>query len=133
MNDNQKTLIKATIPILQSSGEILTEYFYKRMFKNNPELKSVFNMGNQANGKQKHALAGAVLAYAEHIDNPSVLINVLKGIGNKHVSLNIQAEDYAIVGNHLIASIQEVLGEVATPELVEAWTCLLYTSPSPRD
>lgn len=122
MNNNQKALIKATIPILQSSGEILTNYFYKRMFEYNPELKSVFNMGNQANGKQKHALAGAVLAYAEHIDNPSVLINVLKGIGNKHVSLNIQAEDYAIVGGHLIASIQEVLGDVATPELVEAWT-----------
>jgi nitric oxide dioxygenase len=122
MNNNQKVLIKATIPILQSSGEVLTDYFYKRMFEYNPELKSVFNMGNQANGKQKHALAGAVLAYAEHIDNPSVLINVLKGIGNKHVSLNIQAEDYAIVGGHLIASIQEVLGDVATPELVEAWT-----------
>ncbi|KDN55614.1 NO-inducible flavohemoprotein [Flavobacterium seoulense] len=122
MTDNQKKLIKATIPILQSSGEILTDYFYKRMFQHHPELKSVFNMGNQANGKQKHALAGAVLAYAEHIDNPSVLINVLKGIGNKHVSLNIQAQDYDIVGRHLIASIQEVLGDVATAELVEAWT-----------
>lgn len=122
MNSEQKQLIKATIPILQSSGAILTDYFYKRMFEHNPELKSVFNMGNQANGKQKHALAGAVLAYASHIDNPSVLIDVLKGIGNKHVSLNIQAQDYAIVGKHLIASIQEVLGDVATPELVEAWT-----------
>lgn len=122
MNDNQKALIKATIPVLQSSGAILTEHFYKRMFTYNPELKSVFNMGNQSNGKQKQALAGAVLAYAEHIDNPAVLINVLKGIGSKHVSLNIQAEDYVIVGNHLIASIQEVLGESATVELLEAWT-----------
>ncbi|MES2239347.1 MAG: NO-inducible flavohemoprotein [Bacteroidota bacterium] len=123
MNSEQKQLIKATIPILKSSGEVLTAYFYNRMFEHNPELKSVFNMGNQANGKQKQALAGAVLAYAEHIDNPSVLINVLKGIGNKHVSLNIQAQDYSIVGGHLIASIAEVLGdEIATPELLEAWT-----------
>lgn len=123
MNTNQKALIKATIPILQSSGQVLTDYFYKRMFEHNPELRSVFNMGNQANGKQKQALAGAVLAYAEHIDNPSVLIDVLKGIGNKHVSLNIQAQDYTIVGTHLIASIKEVLGEeIATPELLDAWT-----------
>jgi nitric oxide dioxygenase len=123
MNNIQKELIKSTIPILKSAGEVLTDYFYKRMFEHNPELKSVFNMGNQSNGKQKQALAGAVLAYAEHIDNPSVLINILKGIGNKHVSLNIQADDYSIVGTHLIASIKEVLGEeIATPELVEAWT-----------
>lgn len=123
MNSSQKALIKATIPILQSSGEVLTDFFYKRMFEHNPGLKSVFNMGNQANGKQKQALAAAVLAYAEHIDNPTVLIDVLKGIGNKHVSLNIQAQDYTIVGRHLIASIREVLGEkIATPELLEAWT-----------
>jgi len=122
MNSNQKALIKATIPILQSSGEVLTDYFYKRMFEHNPELRSVFNMGNQANGKQRQALAGAVLAYAEHIENPAVLIDVLKGIGSKHVSLNIQAQDYAIVGKHLLASIKEVLGEkTATPDLLDAW------------
>ncbi|MET3029420.1 NO-inducible flavohemoprotein [Flavobacterium sp. UW10123] len=122
MNSNQKALIKATIPILQSSGEALTDYFYKRMFKHNPELKSVFNMGNQANGRQKQALAGAVLAYAQHIDNPAVLIDALKGIGGKHVSLNIQPQDYAIVGTHLVASIKEVLGEeTATPDLLDAW------------
>lgn len=122
MNFSQKELIKTTVPTLQAAGAILTEHFYKRMFKHRPELKEVFNMGNQANGKQKEALAGAVLAYAEHIENPSVLINVLKGIGNKHVSLNIQPDQYAIVGEHLIASISEVLGDAATPELLDAWT-----------
>lgn len=122
MNSRQKELIKATVPTLQAAGALLTAHFYKRMLGHHPELKEVFNMGNQANGRQKEALAGAVLAYAEHIENPSVLINVLKGIGNKHVSLNIQPEQYVIVGEHLIASISEILGEAATPELLEAWT-----------
>ena len=122
MNSRQKELVKATVPTLQAAGPILTAHFYKRMLNNHPELKEVFNMGNQANGRQKEALAGAVLAYAQHIDNPGVLINVLKGIGNKHVSLNIQPEQYAIVGENLIASISEVLGDAATPELLEAWT-----------
>lgn len=122
MNSSQKELIMATVPILQQSGALLTAHFYKRMLHHHPELKEVFNMGNQVNGRQNHALAGAVLAYAQHIENPSVLINVLKGIGNKHVSLNIQPEQYAIVRTHLIASIGEVLGDAATPELLEAWT-----------
>lgn len=123
MNTKQKSLITATVPILKSSGNALITHFYNRMFKYNPELKNIFNMSNQANGKQQNALTGAVLAYAEHIENPSVLINVLKSIGNKHVSLNISAEQYEIVGNHLINSIKEVLGETATDEIVDAWTC----------
>ncbi|WP_456313162.1 NO-inducible flavohemoprotein [Pseudomonas shirazensis] len=126
MNLQQKELIKATIPILRASGEDLTNYFYARMFTHHPELRNMFNMGNQANGRQKSALANAVLAYAENIENPSVLIGVLKGIGTKHRSLNIQPDQYKIVGTQLIASIGEVVGAVATPELLEAWTIAFY-------
>lgn len=122
MNNKQKALVKATVPTLEAAGAILTAHFYKRMLGRHPELKEVFNMGNQANGRQKEALAGAVLAYAKHIDNPLVLMDVLKGIGNKHVSLGIQPEQYAIVGENLIASIAEVLGDAASEELLEAWT-----------
>ncbi|ASK30330.1 nitric oxide dioxygenase [Chryseobacterium sp. T16E-39] len=122
MDDKQKALVKATVPVLKTNGTDLTKHFYKRMFHHNPELKNLFNMSHQASGKQQNALAGAVLAYAEHIDNPVVLINALKSIGNKHVSLNIAPEQYDIVGLHLISSIKEVLGDAATDELLEAWT-----------
>jgi nitric oxide dioxygenase len=126
MTANQKELIKATVPVLKSNGNALISYFYQRMLTNNPELKNIFNMANQASGKQQDALTGAVLAYAENIENPTVLINTLKSIGNKHVSLNIAPEQYDIVGNHLIGSIKEVLGDLATAELIEAWTCAYH-------
>ena len=122
MTDEQKQLIKATIPVLREHGVLLTSHFYNRMFTHNPELRHMFNMGNQKNKKQQTALAMAVLAYAEHIDNPGVLMPVVDNIGHKHTSLNIRPEHYAIVGKHLIASIGEVLGDGATPELLEAWT-----------
>ncbi len=122
MTENQKSLVKATVPILREHGVLLTSHFYKRMFEHNPELKHVFNMGNQQNNKQQTALAMAVLAYAEHIEDPSVLLPVVNNIGHKHTSLDIRPEHYAIVGNHLILSIKEVLGDGATEELLEAWT-----------
>ena len=116
----QKDLVKATVPVLRENGVLLTTHFYKRMFVHNPELKNVFNMGSQQNGRQQTALAMAVLAYAEHIENPGVLMPVVNGIGQKHVSLDIRPEHYAIVGEHLLASISEVLGETATPEIIDA-------------
>lgn len=122
MTQEQIKLIKATVPVLKEHGVTLTKHFYQRMFTHNPELKHVFNMGNQQNNKQQTALAFAVLAYAEHIENPSVLLPVVDTIGHKHTSLDIRPEHYAIVGKHLIASIEEVLGDAATPDLLEAWT-----------
>lgn len=118
---SQKELVKATVPILKEHGVALTTYFYNRMFTHNPELKNLFNMGNQQNGRQQTALAMAVLNYAENIDDPSVLLTPVTQIGHKHVSLDIRPEHYSIVGKHLLASIQEVLGEGATPELIDAW------------
>lgn len=122
MTTDQKNLVKATVPVLKENGVALTSHFYNRMFVHNPELKHIFNMGNQKNQKQQTALAMAVLAYAEHIEDPSVLIPVLNNIGQKHTSLDIRPEQYTTVGKHLIASIGEVLGSSATPELLEAWT-----------
>lgn len=117
-----RQLVKSTAPILKEHGVALTRHFYARMFEHNPELKSVFNQGHQREGSQQQALAMAVAAYAEHIDNPGVLAPVLELIANKHVSLGIRGEHYAIVGRHLIASIREVLGaDAATDELLAAW------------
>ncbi|QMU31561.1 NO-inducible flavohemoprotein [Adhaeribacter radiodurans] len=121
MTPRQKELIKATVPILKEHGVALTSHFYKRMFTHHPELKHVFNMGNQQSGKQQTALAMAVLNYADNIENLSVLRSSVTQIAHKHTSLDIRPEHYAIVGKHLLASIGEVLGEGATPELLEAW------------
>ncbi len=116
-----RALVKGTAPVLKTHGVALTKHFYARMFQHNPELKHVFNQGHQAGGEQQQALAGAVAAYAEHIDDPSVLMPVVTRIVHKHVSLGIRPEHYQIVGRHLLASIKEVLGEAATDELVDAW------------
>lgn len=122
LTEQQKSSILATVPILREGGVALTKHFYQRMLTNHPELKNLFNLGNQQNGKQPTALALSVLAYAEHIADPSVLSGALNTIGHKHTSLNVTPEQYAIVGENLLASIQEVLGpEVATPEIVDAW------------
>ncbi len=121
LNAAQRDLVRATAPVLKQHGVALTTHFYARMFQYNPELKQIFNEGNQQSGAQQQALAMAVAAYAEHIDNPSVLAPVLTHIANKHISLGIRPEHYPIVGHHLLASIREVLGAAATDELIAAW------------
>lgn len=122
LTKQQIELVKTTVPVLREHGVALTSHFYKRMLSHNPELMQVFNMGHQRAGFQQQALAGAVLAYAENIENLPALLGAVAHIANKHVSVGIRAEHYPIVGKHLIASIKEVLGDAATPELIDAWT-----------
>ncbi len=116
-----RPLIAATVPILREHGLAITRHFYQRMLGEHPELKNLFNQGNQAGGEQQQALAGAVYAYAANIDRPEVLAPVLERIAHKHASLGITPAQYTIVGKHLLASIGEVLGDAVTPAIAAAW------------
>lgn len=113
--------IDASVPVLKAHGVAITTVFYRNLFAEFPELTNLFNMGNQANGVQQQSLAAAVFAYAANIDNPGALGPVVSRIVHKHASLGIRSEHYPIVGRHLLGAIQEVLGEAATPALLDAW------------
>ncbi len=121
LSRSAKPYIDASVPVLRQHGIAITTLFYKNMFESYPELKNLFNMGNQANGSQQQSLAAAVFAYAANIDNSAALAPVIERIVHKHVSVGIKAEHYPIVGSNLIGAIKGVLGEAATPELLAAW------------
>lgn len=120
--EQTRVIIKSTAPVLAVHGETITQVFYKRMFIQHPELRDMFNMTNQKKGAQSKALANAVFMYAKHIDNLEVLGATVEMIAQKHASLAVTRDMYPIVGENLLAAIQEVLGEAATPAIMTAWT-----------
>jgi nitric oxide dioxygenase len=91
------------------------------MFARHPELKNLFNQTHQKTGSQPETLAKAVYAYAANIDNLGALGGAVTRIAHKHASLNIRPEHYPIVGENLLASIVEVLGDAVDAETLEAW------------
>jgi nitric oxide dioxygenase len=113
--------VKATAPVLGVHGYAIIERFYQRLFEAHPELKNIFNMRHQERGEQQRALAAAVLAYATNIDNLSALGAAVDRITHKHASLNVQPAQYAVVGEHLLAAIKEVLGDAASDDVLAAW------------
>ncbi|CAD77481.1 HMP [Rhodopirellula baltica SH 1] len=119
---SEKTIriVKEITPLVAANAETITRRFYERMFEANPEVKAFFNQAHQHSGGQQKALAGAICAYFTHIDNPAVLMPAVELIAQKHVSLGIKPEHYPIVGSNLLAAIGDVMGDAATPEIVEA-------------
>jgi nitric oxide dioxygenase len=121
LSASAKPFIEASVPVLREHGLAITQTFYRNMLAEHPELKNLFNMGNQAQGLQQQSLASAVFAYAANIDNPAALAPVVSRIVHKHASLGITPDHYPIVGNHLLRAIRETLGDAATQPLIEAW------------
>lgn len=111
--------VKSTLPAVAAVGPKLTAHFYDRMLTQHPELKNVFNMNNQRNGDQREALFNAICAYGANLDNLATLLPAVEKIAQKHASLAIKPEQYAIVGENLLATIKELLNP--GDEVLAAW------------
>ena len=58
-------IVRATLPAVGAAIGEITELFYREMFAAHPELeRDLFNRGNQKQGEQQKALAGAFASFA---------------------------------------------------------------------
>jgi nitric oxide dioxygenase len=124
LSTKSAAVVKATLPVIGAAIGDITPVFYQRMFAAHPELeRDLFNRGNQAQGDQQSALAGAIAAYATLLvaDDGRDPREVLARIAHKHASLGIAEDQYPIVHEHLFAAIVEVLGDAVTAEVAAAW------------
>jgi nitric oxide dioxygenase len=121
LSEQTKSIVRATVPALAAHGTTITAAMYKRLFQD-PEVRDLFNQANQGeDGRQTKALAHAILAYAQNIDNLPALGPAVERIAQKHVGLHIQPRHYPHVATALLGAIKEVLGFAATDDILTAW------------
>ncbi|HDA3118440.1 TPA: nitric oxide dioxygenase [Staphylococcus aureus] len=121
LTEQEKDIIKQTVPLLKEKGTEITSTFYPKMFIAHPELLNMFNQTNQKRGMQSSALAQAVMAAAVNIDNLSVIKPVIMPVAYKHCALQVYAEHYPIVGENLLKAIQDVTGLEEHDPVIQAW------------
>ncbi|MDR5907692.1 NO-inducible flavohemoprotein [Franzmannia qiaohouensis] len=124
LSRDQELLIEETAPVVAAHLDDITRRFYPLMFARYPDVEPLFNQAHQQDGGQPRALARSVLAYVQLRQDPQQARGALATVVSKHVSLDIQPDQYPIVGECLMAAIGEVLGDAVTPEIAAAWSSL---------
>lgn len=125
LSEKSRPIIEATLPIIAERINDITPDFYRRMFAARPDLMDgMFSRSSQLEGTQPKALAGSIAVFASYIvQNPdSYPDEVLSRVSHKHASLGLKEEEYPTVYKYLFEAIAANLGDLATPEIVEAWT-----------
>ncbi|MEO3809850.1 globin domain-containing protein [Sphaerisporangium sp. B11E5] len=105
--------------------DTISGVFYDTMLGENPELLDLFSRSAQATGEQRHALAGAVAAFAAHLagagPDASVIDQIAERVAQRHCALGIRPEQYTVVGRYLLGAVRAVLGDAVTPAVAAAW------------
>lgn len=120
MSLSQTTIdtVKATIPVLKTHGLDITSRMYEVLFEKYPETKALFKSQPE---DQPKILAGAIAAYAMNIDNLGALNDAVSRMASAHVRTSVKPEHYPMVGDAVLTAMKDVLGDAATPEILDAW------------
>lgn len=121
LDEKTIAIVKATAPVLKEHSDKIGRRFYELLFTKVPDLYHMFNQTNQKRGLQQEALAYAVYAAGEHIDNLDAIKPVVTRVTEKHRAIGVKANQYPVVGETLLEAVKDVLGEAATEEIIDAW------------
>lgn len=121
LDDATRAQIRHSAALLHTVGDQLVEHFYQRLLRHHPELGIFFNATHLHKRELQAAMSRAAAFYAEHNDQPENLQPMLQHIACKHASLGVRPEHYPLIGEHMLKSLEEVLGPLASETVLHTW------------
>ena len=117
---NQVKLLEESFAQLRPQLDEFGSSFYTNLFKSYPEAKPLFANTNML--LQQEKLVMSLTFVIDNLRNPVAVQETLHALGARHVSYGTVDEHYPLVGNVLLTTLAEYLGERWNPELEEAWS-----------
>ena len=119
MDHSQITLVRSSFALVQPIAAEAAALFYTNLFEADPSLRSLFRNDMPHQGERLMAMIGSAVGLLER---PEALLPVLRSLGARHVGYGIVESHYATVGQALLKTLGQGLGEAFTPQVRQAWT-----------
>lgn len=104
----------AVLPISDAAASL----FYERLFELDPAVRPLFKNDMR---EQKKKLMQTISVAVDGLASVEKLIPVLKALGARHAGYMVEDRHYDTVGEALLWTLKEGLGDAFTPEVKRAW------------
>jgi hemoglobin-like flavoprotein len=106
---------KKVVPIADTAADL----FYDRLFTIAPELRHMFPGDLK---EQKKKLISILAVAVNNLHRFEQIRPAVEDLGRRHVAYGVTDEHYKPVGQALLWTLEQGLGDAFTPELKAAWT-----------
>ncbi len=107
--------------------DVAAKIFYDRLFEIAPEVKPMFKGDMTEQGAKLMATLGAVVNGLRDLDK---IVPVAQKLAIGHVEYGVKAEHYTPVGEALIYTLEQGLGDAFTADVKEGWVAAYTTLSS---
>jgi hemoglobin-like flavoprotein len=124
MTPHEIELVQSSFAKVAPIADTAAQLFYARLFEIAPSVKPLFH-GDMA--EQRRKLMTALGVVVKGLTNLQAVAPIAQALAVRHVAYGVKAADYAPVGEALLWTLQQGLGEAYTPEVATAWTTAYQT------
>ena len=120
MTPEQKQILRRNWKRILPIGEAAAKLFYDRLFAIDPETRALFRSTDLS--KQRAKLLQALNYVVDGLDKLETLLPALEQLGRRHARYGVLDSHYDSVGEALLWTLEQGLGEDWTPAAQAAWT-----------
>jgi len=124
MEPHQIELVKTSWSNVRPVAMDAMNEFYDRLFEIAPDARSLFDEDLH---QQKIALSSMLNMVVGNLDRLPLLLPKVKDLGRRHTGYGVQPHHYAAVGQALLQTLANGLGEAFDQDTEQAWTAAFQT------
>jgi hemoglobin-like flavoprotein len=118
MQPDQIVQVKESFEAVKSIAEQAAALFYGRLFEIAPHVKPLFRGDMTEQGKK---LMATLVVVVNGLDKLETILPAASALAKRHVDYGVKPNDYAVVGEALLWTLERGLGAGWTPETARAW------------
>lgn len=118
MTPEQVKLVQHSFSKVVPIADQAAGMFYDRLFEKVPTVRRMFPRDMTV---QKQKLMQMLATAVENLDQIEKIQPVLEQLGRNHVGYGAKPEHYDLVGETLLWTLEQGLGNAFTPAVQEAW------------
>jgi len=119
MTPEQIKLVQSSWEQVKPISDKAAELFYGKLFELNPDFKELFPNDMVEQGRKLMAMINTAV---NSLNNLEAVVPAVEEMGKRHVGYGVKDEDYDVVGEALLWTLDAGLGDAFTDEVKEAWT-----------
>ena len=120
MTEQQITLVKKSwLFFRQIKPEVVADAFFSKRFMDNPNLRKMFPNDMKMQYEKLIDMLNIVVARLDRLDE---LTEDITEMGIRHREYGVKPEQYAMVGNALLWTLKNGLGDDWNNDVEKAWT-----------
>ena len=127
MTNDQIKLVQDSFRQVGPIAETAAQLFYARLFELDPDLKPLFKGNLTEQGRKLMQMLALAVSSLDRMDQ---LLPVVRSLGTRHVVYGVRDKDYETVGQALLWTLRQGLGEAFTPDVEAAWSDVYTTLAS---